>query len=364
MYLGNFFRWLLPGFLALVNILVLSGNSYSQNCIDLGGANPSLYTQNFNGLGSSPAPQNADAANITILNASNPRRYLGKFDNAVSDANGAVNVPGWAIVEEGSSTNSVTGRYNVGDGSANVANTYSFASSAVPNDRALGSLNDDTVMRNFIGGCFRNTSGVTISAVRIGFTGEMWRYGGAAQLDRMDFQYAANATNLYAGTYNDFDAFDFVTPNQTGTAGARDGNSAAVRTVYAPTIMAVTLAPNETLHVRWLDQNLVGVADDGLAIDDFSIQIFDPTAANVSLGGRITTAFGRPIMNIGVLLQGSDGTTRYATTGSMGYYNFTDLPVGQPYVLSLQAKRFHFTENAKLINLKGDVLDMNFTSIE
>lgn len=364
MYLGTFFRWLLPGFLALVNILALSGNSYSQNCIDLGGANPSSYTQNFNGLGASPAPQSGDNANITILNASNPRRYLGKFDNAVSDANGAVNVSGWAIVEEGSSTNSVTGRYNVGDGSANGANTYSFASAAVPNDRALGSLNDDTVVRNFLGGCFRNTSGVTIQAVRIGFTGEMWRYGGAAILDRMDFQYAVNASNLYAGPYVDFDALDFVTPNQTGTAGARDGNAVGFRTVFSPTLMTVTLAPNETLYVRWLDQNLVGVSDDGLAIDDFSIQLFDATSASASLGGRTTTAAGRPIMNISVVLQGNDGSTRFATTSSMGYYNFADVPVGQPYVLSLNAKRFHFVENVKLITLKSDILDMDFSSIE
>ena len=158
----------------LVSFVLYSSIIYGQNCVDLGGVNPLTNTQSFDGIGQSPAPQNGDLDNIQVLNAGAPRRYLGKFDNAVADDSGPVNVPGWAIVEEGTNASSVTGRYNVGDGSASGGNTYSFGTTG---DRALGSLNDDTVATNFIGGCYRNMTGTPLDHVIIAHSGEMWRRG-------------------------------------------------------------------------------------------------------------------------------------------------------------------------------------------
>ena len=54
----------------------------------------------------------------------------------------------------------------------------------------------------------------------------LWHLGATANADRLDFQYSTNATSLINGTYTDVNALDLTTPNSSGTAGARDGNSA------------------------------------------------------------------------------------------------------------------------------------------
>ena len=51
-----------------------------------------------------------------------------------------------------------------------------------------------------------------------------------------------------------------------------------------------------------------------------------PTAASVSLSGRVTTANGRALRNAEVVLIAGDGTVRSARTGSFGYFELTDIP--------------------------------------
>lgn len=333
-----------------------------QNCIDLGGSNPSIYSQNFNGLGNSPAPQASDATNIFQLNPSAPRRYLGKFDNAVADNSSIVNVPGWAVVEEGTNSTAVTGRYSVGDGSLVGGNTFSYASAAANTDRALGSLNDDTVSTNYLGGCFRNTTGVTTLAVLIAYTGEMWRLGGSGAPDQLDFQYAVNAINTYNGSFLDFNTLDFTSPSLAGTAGSRDGNVAPNRTVYPAATVFVTLASNDTLHVRWIDSNIAG-ADDGLAIDDFSIQILGPSAANASISGRVLMSTGRGVFGARLSVADANGNVKTSLSNPFGYYRFEDMTVGQTYIMSVHSKRYEFVENTRVLTLNDDLTGIDFVAV-
>ena len=338
--------------------LVSSLNAAAQNCIDLAGSNPHIHTQNFDALGTSPAPQNGDASNVTQLSSS-PRRYLGKFDNAVADSAAIVNIPGWALVEEGTSTSSVTGRYNVTDGSQTGGNTFSFGTNG---DRSLGSLNDDTVSLTFVGGCFRNTGSTTLTSVIISFTGEMWRRGAAgAQTDRLDFQYAVDAADLFTGAYVDHDPFDFVTPSLSGTAGPRDGNQPTHRTVFPSALLNVTLPPGARLYVRWRDSNIAG-ADDGLAIDDFTIRFAPPSAAPVEIAGRVTDHVGRGVYRAAVTMWTADGHARIARTNSFGYYRFTGVPAGEPLILSVRAHGRTFDNASVLIPTDRSVADADFRS--
>lgn len=331
-----------------------------QTCVDLGGVNPLTNTQNFDALGTSPAPQNGDAANIQVLNASAPRRYLGKFDNAVSDANATVNMPGWALVEEGTNSSSVTGRYNVGDGSSAGANTYSYGTSS---DRAFGSLNDDTVAVNYLGGCYRNMTGADLTHVIVSYTGEMWRRGAAgSQTDRLDFAYAVNSTNIYDGTFTAHPTLDFVTPNTSGTAGARDGNTTPFRTVFGQTLISVAVPAGGTIYFRWIDQNIAG-PDDGLAIDDFFVSFLPHTAADVSVSGRVTRANGRAAARAILTLNDGTNEARYAVTNTFGYYRFTGLTAGRSYVIAVNAKAIRFKNPSMMVEATDSLYDVNFIGI-
>ncbi len=71
------------------------------------------------------------------------------------------------------------------------------------------------------------------------------------------------------GTWTNVAALNFVTPD-TATTGAKNGNAAADRTALSSTISALSIANGATFWIRWTDIDATG-ADDGLAVDDFSL---------------------------------------------------------------------------------------------
>jgi hypothetical protein len=334
----------------------------AQNCVGIGGSNPTNHPQNFDALGNSSAPQSGDASNITVLNASAPRRYLGKFDNAVADNSNIVNVPGWALFEEGTNVSAVSGRYGVGNGTLTTGNTFSFASTALDGDRAFGSLNDDSIPLNMLGGCFRNTTGTTVLAVRVGYTGELWRLGGSGIPDRLNFQFAVNATDIFNGTFSDVDALDFVTPDLTGSPGARDGNAAQFRTIFPLRLIHVVLAPNDRLYLRWVDSNIAGAGDDGLAIDDFEIQLSAPLAAEVSVSGRVVDAHGAGIAKARIIVTGPGGTGPVVVTNPFGYYRIDNIQAGETYVFTVSSKRHRFADPVRVISVGDEIADVDFVA--
>jgi hypothetical protein len=81
-------------------------------------------------------------------------------------------------------------------------------------------------------------------------------------------------------------------------------------------------------------------------------------AANVSVAGRVTDANGQPIANAIVRIAAPGGQVQTAQTGSLGYYQFDDVPTGQAYTISASAKRYRF-------DLPGSVfIDNNITDLD
>jgi hypothetical protein len=160
--------------------------------------------------------------------------------------------------------------YAADNGSLSTANAYSYGTTG-STERALGELTSSS-QATTIGACFTNNTNHTITSFLIGYTGEEWRLGVAdGTVDRLDFQFSTDAGAINSGTYLNVDELDFTTPANSG-AGSKDGNTAANRTVFAPTAItpAAPIQPEKTFYIRWLSSNISG-ANDGLAIDDFSI---------------------------------------------------------------------------------------------
>lgn len=192
-------------------------------------------------------------------------QHTQNFDTLENSGTSSILPAGWALSEMGLNANSL---YTSGTGSSNLGDTYSYGSASAT-DRALGGLQSGSLTPT-IGACFSNHTGSVIHALAISYIGEQWRLGATGRADRLDFQYSLDAMSLTSGTWIDADALDFSTPNSSGPTGAVDGNAAANRTGISSSITGLSIANGDTFWIRWSDFNASG-ADDGLAIDSFSI---------------------------------------------------------------------------------------------
>ncbi|MBP6002942.1 MAG: carboxypeptidase regulatory-like domain-containing protein [Pyrinomonadaceae bacterium] len=89
-----------------------------------------------------------------------------------------------------------------------------------------------------------------------------------------------------------------------------------------------------------------------------------PTAAEVSLAGRVTTADGRGIRNAVMVLSGNSLTQPMrVVTGSFGYYKFDGLEAGETYVVTVNSKRFMFSVPSRVVNLPDSITDLDFIAL-
>jgi hypothetical protein len=86
--------------------------------------------------------------------------------------------------------------------------------------------------------------------------------------------------------------------------------------------------------------------------------VLAPTAASVSVAGRLLTAEGNGVTNATVTLADSLGNTRSALTGSFGYFSFDGVAAGQTYIISVKSKRFNFSP--QVVTVVDDVTGLVF----
>ncbi len=83
--------------------------------------------------------------------------------------------------------------------------------------------------------------------------------------------------------------------------------------------------------------------------------------AAASLDGRVATANGVGIRNAIVEISGGSLTQPIQRqTGSFGYFRFTNLEVGQTYVITIYSKRFQFANPSRVITLNESVSHFDF----
>lgn len=263
-------------------------------------------------------------AQVSLATLGSP--YTQNFDTLATTGTSSTLPSGWALLESGTNANTL---YTAGTGSANSGDTYSFGA-ASSTERALGGLLSGSLTPKF-GASFTNNTGSAITSLAISYTGEQWRLGTASRADRIDFEYSTDATTLSNGTWTGVDTLDFTSPFTT-TTGALDGNAAANRTAISSTISSLNIPAGATFWIRWTDSNASG-ADDGLAVDDFSItpagtaalvttlSINDVSAAEANSGATnftFTVSLSQPAGAGGVSfdIATADGT---ATTANLDY---------------------------------------------
>ncbi len=94
----------------------------------------------------------------------------------------------------------------------------------------------------------------------------------------------------------------------------------------------------------------------------FWFQNLTPTAAAVSITGRVTTSNGQGLRNARLTLTSPDGARRTAITSTFGYYAFDGVEVGQTYVLEIGSRKYTFANPTRIFSLQDHVTDMDFVA--
>ena len=86
----------------------------------------------------------------------------------------------------------------------------------------------------------------------------------------------------------------------------------------------------------------------------------DPTAAVVSVWGRLLTFDGRGVHGAVITITSSAGETRMARSSGFGYYRFDDIFVGDTYLISPSSKRYQFTP--RTIDVLDELTEIDFVA--
>jgi hypothetical protein len=193
--------------------------------------------------------------------------YKQNFDSMASSGSSSTLPNGWYLYETGSLANS---SYSADSGASSTGDTYSYGHKG-SSDRALGALATGS-LTSYIGAEFKNNTGYSINSITVSYTIEQWRLGANGRSDSMTADITTFATNLASGFWVSLPLLNIKSPVTSGTTGQLDGNKAANRKKFTLTLSGISISNGSSIWIRWVDQNISG-ANDGLAIDDFSMSV-------------------------------------------------------------------------------------------
>lgn len=114
--------------------------------------------------------------------------------------------------------------------------------------------------------------------------------------------------------------------------------------------------------INWFSNT--ALAQNVTGFSDWTLAEFAPSAANLSVGGRVVTASGNGIDKAIVTLTNQGGDVRRVITNSFGYYRFDEVEAGQTYVLTVSNKRVQFAEPTRVITVSDDAVDIDFVALK
>ena len=103
------------------------------------------------------------------------------------------------------------------------------------------------------------------------------------------------------------------------------------------------------------------------AISDFSdwtlLSVLAPTAATVSVSGRVMDARKRGIARAQVSITDPAGIVRTVLTNPFGYYHFNDVRAGETYIFQAKSKRYRFLNSPSVRFVSEDLTNFDFTAL-
>jgi hypothetical protein len=90
--------------------------------------------------------------------------------------------------------------------------------------------------------------------------------------------------------------------------------------------------------------------------------VLAPTAASVSVSGRVTDTMGLPIARASIRLTDSQGAARSALTNPFGYFKIPGVAAGETYIVEVSHKNFIFA-TPQVVTVDDEISDLNFVAI-
>jgi Tol biopolymer transport system component len=185
----------------------------------------------------------------------------------------------------------------------------------------------------------------------------------------------------YAGSGNYpyyYDSIYKIKPDGTGKIllktltgadrfGAAGVASADDTKIYMPAIIGgvsgiytVAADGSGTISFAPVSNNLIA---SGTEVDFVGgISTLAPTAADVSISGRVLTATGRGIYRTRVSLTDSSGNTRYTNTNNFGFFNFQEVASGEICIIAVSSKQYSFSQPTQTLSVFENVENINFVA--
>lgn len=170
----------------------------------------------------------------------------------------------------------------------------------------------------------------------------------------------APATNQLGSITNPIDPKIGPLNNNGGTTFTRMllTGSPAIDKGNSPSIITDQRGQN-----RPVDNLLISNAPGGNGTDIGACEMQStPTAANVSVGGRVLITQGRGLMNARVTLIDLNGNTQTIMTGKFGFFRFADVASGGTYIITVDSKRYVF--QPQVITVLEDITELSFVWIQ
>ncbi len=102
---------------------------------------------------------------------------------------------------------------------------------------------------------------------------------------------------------------------------------------------------------------ILRIATHGRGMWDYNI-----AQTSAAISGRITAPSGPGLRNASVRLTDSQGTSRFATTSSFGFYQFDNVPTGASYTVSVNSRLYRF--QTRNLSVSSDLTTVDFVGLE
>ena len=178
------------------------------------------------------------------------------------------------------------------------------------------------------------------------------RDGSAPQFSRVIFEQSINngANYTLLGT---------ATNSLTSPANGKGKNQLAP-TASGYTLGGQNIPTGQNVLIRARGFYRAGYQSGSETIED-KVQtafLLVPSAASVSIGGRVFAGEGRGLSNAFVVLTDQRGASRSARTNSFGYYRFDEVAVGETYTFNVRSKRFQFAP--QVVSVTDELAALDF----